>query len=383
VAATIRRAQHRLHDDPADRQTWAELGGSYLRQAGRTGDPTYYPKAEGALKRSLALDPAGNWQAMAGLGALANARNDFARGLGWAQRADAVNPGNALVLDTLDDARTQLGAPSGPRLVAPRGVLALLRSGYRLAQRGDPTSARKALIAALDQAVEGPDTGSCRYWLGELAFDQGDPRIALQDYRLGLRADPGNHRLLAGRAKAEAALGRKGAAQHDYLAAIALAPQPEYLLAYAELLLSLGRDDQAGQQLAALSEQRRLRAANGVLDDLTGATVEADHGSATAAVRQAEAEWGRRQSVIVADALGWALHRAGRDHEALRYATRANRFGGQNAGFRYHLGMIELALDRRADARRDLSAALQLNPYFSVLQAPLARRALAATGPAR
>lgn len=255
----------------------------------------------------------------------------------------------------------------------------MLRSGYRLAQRGDPASARKALLRALGQAVEGSDVGTCRYWLGELAFGRGRPATAVRDYQLGLTADPGNHRLLAGRAKAEAALGRLGAAQHDYVAAIALAPQPEYLLEYAELLLFLGRDDQAGQQLARLSEQRRLRTANGVLDDLIGATVEADHGSATAAVRRAEAEWGRRQSVVVADALGWALHRAGRDHEALRYATTANRFGGQNAGFRYHLGMIELALDRRADARRDLSAALRLNPYFSVLQAPLARRALAAT----
>lgn len=41
--------------------------------------------------------------------------------------------------------------------------------------------------------------------------------------------------------------------------------------------------------------------------------------------------------------------------------------------------MIELALGRRADAHRDLSRALKINPYFSALQAPMARRALAAS----
>ena len=109
----------------------------------------------------------------------------------------------------------------------------------------------------------------------------------------------------------------------------------------------------------------------------------ADHGSATAAVRHAEAEWKRRKSVIVADALGWALHRAGRDREALGYAVRANRLGWRNAGFRYHLGMIELSLGRSADAHRDLTDALKINPYFSVLQAPVARRALTLSGAAK
>jgi hypothetical protein len=45
--------------------------------------------------------------------------------------------------------------------------------------------------------------------------------------------------------------------------------------------------------------------------------------------------------------------------------------------------MIEKALGRTADARRDLTAALRLNPHFSALHAPLARAALAALGGAR
>jgi Flp pilus assembly protein TadD len=84
--------------------------------------------------------------------------------------------------------------------------------------------------------------------------------------------------------------------------------------------------------------------------------------------------------VHVADALGWALHANGRDAEALTYAGKANATGYRNASFRYHLGMIEKALGKRGDARRDLAGALALNKNFSPLYAPRARAALASLG---
>ena len=45
--------------------------------------------------------------------------------------------------------------------------------------------------------------------------------------------------------------------------------------------------------------------------------------------------------------------------------------------------MIEKALGRTAQARRDLTAALSLNPHFSALHAPRAKAALASLGGAR
>lgn len=385
LSTRIVEAQARLHEDPADKAGWAGLGSAYVQQARITGDPTYYPKAERALLRSLALDPMGNWQAMTDLGALANDRHDSVQALDWARRALIVNAYVGSAYGVMDDALTQLGDYPAATTAAQRmfelqpGMLAFARLSFHFEVQGDRISARRILLRGLAEATEPSDVAACHYHLGELAFNEGNPLAAYRQYQLGLAVDRGSNALLAGRAKAEAALGRRGSALHDYAAVISRVARPKYILENAELLLSLGRDGEAEQQFALLAAEQKRLAANGVIDDLMTAVVEADHGSATAAVRSAEAEWVQHKSVLVADALGWALHRAGRDREALGYATRAHRLGWRNASFAYHLGMIELALGRRAKAHRDLERALKINPYFSVLRGPAARRALAAS----
>ncbi|NEA84782.1 hypothetical protein G3I53_01545, partial [Streptomyces sp. SID14436] len=88
------------------------------------------------------------------------------------------------------------------------------------------------------------------------------------------------------------------------------------------------------------------------------------------------AEWARRHSVHTADALAWALHRSGRDEEALRYARRATATGYRSAAFLHHRGMIERAVGDHRAARASLTAALRLNPGFSPLGAREAKAAL-------
>src|SRR5215813_11390493 len=94
LSAAIGRAQERLKLLPGDYVTWAALGSAYLERARITADPAYYPKAEGALQRALSLRP-DSTDAMTVLGALANARHDFAGGRAWAERAVGGNPYHA------------------------------------------------------------------------------------------------------------------------------------------------------------------------------------------------------------------------------------------------------------------------------------------------
>ena len=77
-----------------------------------------------------------------------------------------------------------------------------------------------------------------------------------------------------------------------------------------------------------------------------------------------------------ADALGWALTRAGRPRAGLGWARRALRLGSLDPAFRYHAGMAALAAGRRAEGRRDLRLALAHGLDAQPLQARRAREAL-------
>ena len=158
---------------------------------------------------------------------------------------------------------------------------------------------------------------------------------------------------------------------------------PQYIAEYAELLTVAGHADQAKAQLALLDAQQRLFAANGVADDLTAATTQADLGDPVQAVAHGRAEWDRRHMILAADALAWALHTDGQDAEALGYADQAAATGYRSALFAYRRGMILKGLGRNAEAEQVLSTALQINPYFSPLQALRARAALAQLQAAR
>ena len=383
LTVAISRAQERLRQVPGDHPTWAGLGSAYVQQARITGDPTYYPRAQAALDRSLRLNRSTNSTAMVGHGALANARHDFAAGKRWATRALTVNAYDAGAYAVLTDAATQLGQYPEATAAITRalnlkpGVPTFTRASYDLEIHGRPADAAAALRRALDDAAGPADIGFCRYYLGELAFNRGDLTEAGTQYAAGIAADPESTPLLQGQAKVAAARGRNDLALNLYARLVNRVPLAQYLIEYGDLLTSLGRTRDADRQYALVGAEQKLLAVNGAQDDLTVAQFAADHGDPAGALRAARAEWGRRHSVLVADALAWALHVNGRDTEALRYATAANRLGWRNATLLYHLGTIEAALGRTDAARTHLTLALRTNPHFSLLDAPRARATLA------
>src|SRR5439155_19983068 len=113
----------------------------------------------------------------------------------------------------------------------------------------------------------------------------------------------------------------------------------------------------------------------GVKTDLEIALFDADHGIALRHAL-ALARIGRRDrpSIDGDDVLGWTLYRNDRCAEALPYSKHALRLGTQDALKFFHRGMIERCLGHEADARHWFRRALALNPHFSLLWAPVARR---------
>jgi hypothetical protein len=78
--------------------------------------------------------------------------------------------------------------------------------------------------------------------------------------------------------------------------------------------------------------------------------------------------------VEAADVLAWALERNGRCREAQVLSRRALGLGTRDALKFFHRGMIERCLGDASAGRRWFRRALELNPGFSLIWAPVARR---------
>ncbi len=385
LVALIGDREEWLRGHPDDASSWAVLGAAYTERGVRLGDVRDLPRAERALDRSLAELPAarGNVDAQLGLGRLAAARGDWKGAKEWGERVRKAAPKRWNAYPLLVEAYTGLGEHAAARkalesLEKLRGgavVRGLAAQGYR--DRGWREDADATALDAAALAVTDAEKAAAHTRLGQFAWERGEPAEALERYGTALRFVPDHGPALAGRARALAALGRSEEAQREWRAALDRQPLPEYVLEAGELAEALGLDGDAG---AAYERLRGGSWALGSTEVVLG-LLDADHGDPAAAVARLRAAWAKgHRSVAVADALGWALYRAGEPEQALPYARRAVDEGPRSAPYTYHLGEIERALGRTGPARRHLEEALRIHPSFSPLHAPLAEAALAGLG---
>ena len=385
---TITRLQDHLKVVPKDYVSWSTLGLAYVQQAKVTVNSDFYPRAEGALRTSLTINTDDNFLAYAGLAALANARHEFATAKAYAEKGLAINSYSDILYGALSDAETQLGqyveaAADVQKMVnLSPDTSSLARASYTSELRGDTNRARTLMQQALDDAPTGSDKAFAMYYLGELDFNSGDFNGALTYYRSALDASPNDSASLAGKAKAEAALGQNLTAIDDYATLVLRTPEPSYLIEYGELLQSLGRTAEADKQYAIFGTTQQLFEANGVAPDSTPSLFYADHGDQARALETAEKGMATRPFIVMYDAYAWALHRNGRDVEALAAVNTAIELGMKNSLFHFHKGMIEVALGNLTDARQELTTALQINPKFNPLGAPIAIATLSQIGAA-
>ena len=388
LGQSIAGLQRELDRVPGKYPAWSALGLAYVEQARVSADPTLYEKAAGAFERSLELRPEGNDAALTGQATLAAAQHDFAEALALTDRSLAINDFSPTTWAVRSDALTELGRYDEARAavqrlldLSPTGVEALTRASYVFELRGDIVRAREMLEQAAEVALRPADQAFAHYYLGELAWNEGDFAAARAAYDVGLAADPTALSLMAGRAKVLAATGDVDGAAEDYRRVVARLPQPEFLVAFGELLESTGRTAEAEEQYAVVRATQQLFAANGQDVDTELALFEADHGTPAAAVASAEKAYAKRpDAVLTQDAYAWALHAAGRSEQALPIARAASRLGLRSPVLAYHLGAIEAAAGDEGAARRALQRALDLNPKFNPVQAPEASALLESLG---
>jgi tetratricopeptide (TPR) repeat protein len=85
-----------------------------------------------------------------------------------------------------------------------------------------------------------------------------------------------------------------------------------------------------------------------------------------------------RQDVYGYDLLAWALHKQGKDIEALAAMRQALREGTVDAQLFHHAGMIERSLGYTSEAQAHLARARAVNPYFHAADSGSVRAVIAA-----
>jgi tetratricopeptide (TPR) repeat protein len=380
---SIAALQHQLRQRPHDLRSQTALGVAYLQRARETADPAYYTRAESLLQQAYA-QASDDVDTLVGLGMLAHARHDFEAGLDWGRKAVEANPRKAAAYGVVGQAQLELGQYDDatatiqamvdllPNL-ASYGLVAYVRELH-----GDTLGAIDAMAMAVDAGVPGAEsTEWSRVQLGHLHFGRGELVAAQAAYRRALALRPDYPPALGGLGRVAAARGDYDAAIAAYTQATAAAPSPELIIRLAEVYRAAGWTEEAARQEQLVRVQQQLSAAAGSTADVELALFELDHGGdAGAWAAWARAEWTRRPSIQVADALAWALYRAGECAEADAYSQAALRLGTRDALTHFRAGRVA---ECRGDADRAAALfreALAINPYFSVRFGPEAWQAL-------
>jgi tetratricopeptide (TPR) repeat protein len=381
TAALVLSLEQQVRVRPKDPRGLTSLGLAYQQRSRETADASYLSRSEAALRRALALAPR-DPIATGGLASLALSRHQFRHALALARRARALAPDSVRPFAALGDAEIELGryreafktfdtmARLKPSLVA------YSRVSYARELLGDVKGAKSAMKLALDAAIGQPEALAWTHLqLGKLSWSVGQIGPATREYRAALAAFPGYVYAYDALAQVEAARGHLRRAIALESRAANAVPFPQFVATLGDLERARGNEHEAQRQYALIGAIRRLLVVNGVKTDLESALFDVDHAvRLPRALARARAAYRERPSIDGDDVLAWALARNGRCVEALRYSSRALRLGTLDASKFFHRGMIERCLDNEPEAKRWFRRALALNPHFSVLWAPVARR---------
>jgi tetratricopeptide (TPR) repeat protein len=361
--ARIRDLQATVRAAPGRADGYTLLSASYLQKVRETGDAAYYQRAGTAVDRALDLAPS-DPAALTQRSALALSRHDFRAGLADARRARALAPQVNKPFGVLVDALVELGrygdAGRALQQMVDRhpDLAAYARVSYFRELHGDLAGAARAMALAVSAGGEVPESDAyVRTLLGNLELQRGDLVAARRAFGGALVSVPGYVAAEAGMAKVEVARGRLPIAIARLRGAVARLPLPEYVIALAEAERVAGRRVAAARDLDLVRVEERLLARSGVNTDVDAALFEADHGSPRRAVALARRAWAAATSVRAADALGWALTRAGDARAALRWSARALHLGSRDPAFNLHAGIAARAAGLGGLARARLAVA--------------------------
>ena len=373
-------------DDPV---SWVNLGDNLAQVFRDTADETYYSHAESAYLYALRLEPR-SVDAMVGMAWVTGGRHLFDQSREWANRALAIDASDAAACGILGDADVELGdyeAAYGhyqKMMDLKPDLSSWSRGAHLLYLTGDNKKATWLMEKAIKAGAPfAENTAWCRANLAMMLFSQGAFISAAQTLDAPLKAGSKNTHVLLAAGRIAVARGDFPAGEKYFQTVLEGGPNHEALAALGDLCAATGKQAEARkfyEQVEALDKAQFARAGH---SHMAMAKFYADHDiKLIEALRMAEARKLTR-NVNEADTLAWVYFKNGDQPHAIAAIKTALSQKTQDAEIHFHAGMIAAKFGDRVSAQNHLQLALNLNPYFSVLQAPIAVETLARLGSAK
>jgi tetratricopeptide (TPR) repeat protein len=381
TAETVAKLEVELRSTPRDPDRLGLLGLAYQVRWRETGDPSFLPLSERALRDASRLRP-NDATSTLGLGHLALIRHDFRAALELGRRARRLAPYNDRPLGVIGDALLELGRYDEAFRAFDRmnelepTIASYARVAYGRELIGDLPGAIAAMRLAVRAASGAREPAA---WalveLAKLELQRGGTNAAKRALQAALTLMPDYVFAEEQLARIDAGEGRLRSAITRARRASEAVPLPQLVSLYSDLLARAGRDREARVQLQTVAAIDRLLAAGGIDTDLESVVFDADHlRGVDTLVARARSARAARPSVYGDDALTWALARTGRCREAKSWSERSLRLGTRDPLLAFHRSFVERCLGNDGAARAWARRAVAANPQFSVRWAPLARR---------
>ena len=377
--------QQLIKRNPRNAKAYYGLGDALIRKARETGDPSYFKRAEEALKRSLEIAPK-NAGAMRHLAYVFYSRHEFEAAADHARKAIELNPSDGDSYGVLGDALLEVGEYGRAEEVYKK-MMELEENLYsysRLAGlksvRGDSAGAIVDLeraIAAGKAAKQPAESIAWAEWqLGSDHFILGKLENAESYYRQSLETYPNYYRALAGMAQVRAAQKNYGEAISLYQKAISILPMPDFAAALGDIYIKIGKPELGKQQYELVEYIGRLNSLNQALYNRELAYFYTDHDMKLAeSLELAKRELDYRRDIYAYDLLAWSLYKNDKVEEARDAIEKALKLGTQDAKLFFHAGMIYHRLGEKEKAKtvsqRRRSRPIRIFIFFSLTRQPV------------